>query len=163
MYRTAVAVAVSLMSSGAVGEIITIDVGLDGSQPAPPTGSLATGIASVQIDTLTRDISVQGSFSGLEGDALFGHLHGPADFGHPSPIVIFPLLIEGDFMRSGTFSADVRVSRFQFDVIMSSRSYLNIHSVAFPSGEIRGQVVIPAPAGLGVFAACGLIGTRRRR
>ena len=157
-------VCAGLCCSSAIGGIITIDdIMLDGFQPVPPTGSLATGIASIEINTSTRDIHVEGSFEGLEGDVLFGHLHGPADFGQSSPLVIFALQIDGDFMRSGTFSADVRVNQFQFNAIMDSRTYLNIHSVAHPSGEIRGQVVVPAPSTLAGIMGFGLIATRRRR
>ncbi|MGV6813468.1 MAG: CHRD domain-containing protein [Phycisphaerales bacterium] len=152
------------MSSAAMGEIIHIDdIVLDGFQPVPPTGSLASGLASVIIDTETRDISVTGSFSGLEGDVLFGHLHGPAVPGQSSNLVIFALQIQGDFMHEGTFTATQRVSPFQLNVILDSRSYLNIHSTAYPTGEIRGQVVVPTPGGLGLLAVGGLIATRRKR
>jgi hypothetical protein len=164
MFKSAVFLAFGVCASISNGELINIsDIMLDGSQTVPPTGSLATGIASVQIDTLTRDILVEGSFEGFGSNVLFGHLHGPADFGQTSPVIIFALIIESDTLRSGTFHADVRVSQFQFNVIMNSRSYLNLHSTEFSSGEIRGQVVIPAPAGLGLFAVCGMIRTRRRR
>ena len=66
-------------------------------------------------------------------------------------------------MRSGTFHASQRLSASQLSVILDSRSYLNIHTTAFLGGEIRGQIVVPAPGGLGVLALGGLVVTRRRR
>lgn len=152
------------INSAALAEIVLVnDIAIDGFQTVPPTGSLATGLAEVTIDTQTRDFTIAGSFERLEGDVLFGHLHGPADFGQPSNIVILSLEIQGDFMRSGTFTATQRISPFQLNAVLDSRSYINIHSTAYPSGEIRGQVVVPSPGGIGLFAASGLLAMRRRR
>jgi CHRD domain len=160
----AMCVSVSVCACVSHADVIQIgNIGLDGFQPVPPTGSLATGTAIMTIDTDTRDIHVEGSFEGLGSNVLFGHLHGPADIGQISPIVIFALVIESDTLRSGTFHADARVNQFQFNAIMDSRTYLNIHSTDFQSGEIRGQVIIPAPGALGVLAGAGFIGLRRRR
>lgn len=154
----------SLLGFQADAELITVtDIILDGFQPVPPTGSLGSGIASMVIDTSTRFITIEGMFWGLEGDVIFGHLHGPARIGQNSNIVITPLFIEGDFMRSGTFSVTHRVSPFQLNAILDSRSYINIHSTAFPDGEIRGQVVVPTPGGLGFVAMGALIAIRRKR
>lgn len=162
--RTILVSVISLIAAQANAEIISlIDIELNGFQTVPSTGSLATGLASVLIDTETRDFTVTGEFSGLEGDVLFGHLHGRAGFGETSNLIYMPLLIEGDFMRSGTFHASQRLSASQLSVILDSRSYLNIHTTAFLGGEIRGQIVVPAPGGLSVLALGGLVVTRRRR
>jgi len=158
------ALTTSFASSVATAEIITIDnIVLDGFQPVPPTGSLATGLATVILDTDTRDITISGSFEGLEGDVFFGHLHGPADFGQPSSNILLPLFIEGDFMRSGTFHAEERLSSFQMNAVLDSRSYLNIHSFEYPDGEIRGQIVVPAPSGIAVLGLGCIASIRRRR
>lgn len=164
MYKTITCTTLALVSTLSVGEIITINnIVLDGFQTVPPTGSLATGLASVMINTETRNITIDGTFEGLEGDVLIGHLHGPAGIGMNSALIIMPLTIGGDFGRSGTFHASQGVSQFQLNAILDSRTYINIHSLAFTDGEIRGQVIVPAPGAFGLLAMGGLIATRRKR
>ncbi len=153
-----------VLVSQANAEIIRInDIVLDGFQPVPPTGSPGIGIAHVEIDTDTRFVTINGEFSNLVGEVTFGHLHGIADFGEVGNLIFFPLTIEGDFMHSGTFHATQRVSPFQLNVILDSRSYINIHSSTNISGEIRGQIVVPSTGALSTFAMAGLIGVRRPR
>lgn len=164
MQRPILLLLIGSSAFAAQGGIITTVVHLDGFQPVPPTGSTATGIATVTVDTDTRDISVQGSFSGLTSAVSAGHIHGPADAGQSSQVVILPLVLErDDDFLSGTFTVDARLSRGQFESYLESRTYINLHTASFPAGEIRGQIVVPSPGGLGVLALGGLIGLRRRR
>jgi hypothetical protein len=52
----------------------------------------------------------------------------------------------------------------QLDNLLNGRAYINFHTVQFPSGEIRGQLVrIPEPATLALIALAfvGIYWTRR--
>ena len=153
-----------LLTAQASGDVITVsDIRLDGFQPVPPTGSLATGLASMTIDTDTRDITISGVFSGLEGPITMAHLHGPADIGQSSPLIFTFLTIETDDGFSGSFSAEDRVSSFQLNALLDSRTYLNVHTGAHPDGEIRGQVGVPAPGSAALLACLALGAAHRRR
>jgi len=50
----------------------------------------------------------------------------------------------------------------QFDGLMNNLTYLNIHSTVNPGGEIRGQVIVPAPAGLLALTVLPFAARRRR-
>ena len=155
-----------LAASAAISqaEVITLNhVVLDGFQTNPPTESPATGLATVIVDTETRDILIDGSFSGLLGTLTFGHIHGPADADQNSPIVIFPLDFVTDDGHSGTFSLDAHLTQFQLGAFLDSRTYLNLHSSEFRDGEIRGQIVVPSPSGLGLLSVGAMFAVRRRR
>jgi hypothetical protein len=50
-------------------------------------------------------------------------------------------------------------------VLAAGEAYFNIHSDQFPAGEIRGFLVVPAPATMLLFGTglAGLAGIRLRR
>lgn len=142
--------------------IITInDIAIDGLQPADPTFSTATGSATAIINTETRFVEISGTFEGLTSTAIGAHLHGPADFGEFSPRVILQIDIIGD--TSGTLSVARTVSPTNLATILDSLSYINIHTNNHPSGEIRGQVVVPAPGTAALFMLLPSLATRRSR
>jgi hypothetical protein len=103
---------------------------LDGSQSGTP--SAATGNADLTLNpdnTLTYNVTV----SGMSGNAA--HVHG-GSFGVPGGIEV-PLL-GGPTTWSGT---SLPLSSEQIDKLQDEALYINVHSGAFPGGEIRGQVI----------------------
>jgi len=124
---------------------------LSGRQEVPPVVSTGTGTATIDIATNRRQITVTVEVTGLTG-ITEAHVH----FGFPGvdgPI-IFPLasssftspltvtLTEADFLPA------VNVATFEAALLAIERGdmYVNVHTAAFPNGEIRGQV---GPASLG--------------
>ena len=132
---------------------------LQGSQEVPSNTSPGTGAVSLVIDSVTRNWSLTGSFSGLNGNANNAHIHGPAAPGvSAGPIVglSFTPATSGTLSGSGTFSAP------DYNNLVSELFYVNLHSAAFPGGELRAQLVPePSAALLGAVAGLGLL--RRRR
>ncbi|MCA9304402.1 MAG: CHRD domain-containing protein [Phycisphaerales bacterium] len=163
-YSTLVTLAVAPLAVATVaqGSIVTIrDIAIDGLQPVDPTFSTGTGNATVVINTDTRFVEISGTFEGLTSTVIGAHLHGPADFGEFSPRVILPLEFVGD--TSGSFSAARTVSPTNLGYILDSLSYINIHTNNHPSGEIRGQVVVPSPGSAGLLLLLPAFATRRSR
>jgi hypothetical protein len=76
------------------------------------------------------------TFTGLSGEVTGAHIHGPASPGENAGVVI-------PFMTglSGTITGQTNLTSAQALDLAAGRWYVNIHTVAFPGGEIRGQLM----------------------
>lgn len=150
---------------------------LSGDQEVPPVNSAATGSAALTLNDAQDRLEIAIQFAGLDldgnqtsdpGDNVTGaHIHrapagsnGPVVFGFIGPnndengdLVIDPVagrIFSGWDLNEGnnTTLAD------ELPNLFNEGLYVNIHSVEFPAGEIRGQItVIPIPATLPLLAA----------
>ncbi|MGH7288871.1 MAG: CHRD domain-containing protein, partial [Myxococcota bacterium] len=98
------------------------------------------------------------------------HFHGPAAAGVGPAGVQVPMTVLPDVfplgVTSGAFSGTAILTAAQETMFLDELLYINIHSVGtFAAGEIRGQVLLPEPATLGLLALgfAGLAWTGRRR
>jgi hypothetical protein len=75
------------------------------------------------------------TFTGLSGEVTGAHIHGPALPGENAGVVI-------PFMTgmSGTITGQTNLTSAQALDLAAGRWYVNIHTAAFPGGEIRGQL-----------------------
>jgi len=141
-----VAIAAVTATPMASADIRTFNVTISGLQEVPPNPSPGTGSATVTIDTVTRLVQVNGTFTGMTAGCTAGHLHGLAGPG-ASAGVIFGFTVSTG-ATTGNFSGSSVLSVANFNGLMNGMTYLNIHSSAFPGGELRGQVIVPAPGDL---------------
>jgi CHRD domain-containing protein len=114
--------------------IMNFSATLQGSQEVPPNGSTATGSGTMVLDTDTNMLSYNISFSGLSAPQTAAHFHGPAAPGVNAG-VIFGL---------GLGSPQIGVWNMtdqQEAWLIGGLVYVNVHTTAFPGGEIRGQVL----------------------
>ena len=127
-------------TGGTGGGPVTITVynmNLNGTLEVPSNASAATGTVMVTLDQATRDILIDGTFSGLTSPVTAAHIHGPAPAGMNAAIII-PLTITGT--TSGTVTGTATMDQAQMDMMLSGQTYVNIHSSNYPAGEIRAQV-----------------------
>ncbi len=163
---------------------------LSGPAESPPNASPGTGSATW---TLTgRILTMTGSFTGLTGTTTMAHIHcctatpragtvgvattTPSFVGFPLGVTsgVFTVILDLDLASSysaGFITANggtaTSASVALLNGMNSGRSYLNIHSTAFPGGEIRGFIeVVPEPSTYALMGT-GLLGLavagRRRR
>lgn len=170
--RAIIAVAVVLVCAPALNAA-TKKIGpfpLEGSQEVPPSGSPATGEATITFDTVTRAFSLDYQFSGLLGEVTVAHFHA-ASAGVNGPVIYWLTVAGPDSLSPplpfGVTTADSSGSgvfpEANFDDLLAGNIYINIHTTYAGAGEIRGQV-IPSPAGaLPLMSAAALLALRRRR
>ena len=169
---------------------------LSGAAESPPNASPGTGFADVTIDLDLATMHVEVSFSGLLSTTTASHIHcctavpgeGTAIVATTTPsFPDFPAgVMSGTYDRvfdlsdaatynpafitanGGTVSGAMNALLAGLD---AGQAYLNIHTVEFPAGEIRGFLAeVPAPIPepetyalmLAGLAGVGLVARRRK-
>lgn len=162
--RALAAAAAFAFAAAANASLIPFNFVITGAQEAPPTSSTATGAGQLLYDTAAQTFALDVMIFGINlADVTAYHLHNaPAGVSGPVVINLVPL---GSFQQSGLGIrlqlANVPISTFE-PQLFAGNLYFNIHTTAFGSGEIRGQIV-PAPGAAGVLALSGLFASHRRR
>ena len=138
---------------------------LDGAQEFPPTASQATATAILRLDQATNTVSVQGAYQGFTSIVQHAHLHAGPRGQNGSVLDIYA--VSGG--ASGTFTGSTTLAAGRISELLAGNLYLNVHTTAFPGGEIRGQIepsvtwnaasfaVGTAPLGIAILGARDLI------
>jgi hypothetical protein len=155
---------------------------LNGDSEAP--SSTGSGHAVVDYNPVMNDITYSLTFQNLGSDATMSHIHSGLP-GTNGPILLWffpPTLTPTPTATSGHYtgtwtpadlasqSQNPSITTFTelLSALNSGDTYVNVHSVNFPGGEIRGQLsMTPEPSSLMLvglpFALLGLIAISRRR
>jgi hypothetical protein len=119
----------------ALAETVTLKADLKGSNEVPPNASTATGKAEATLNTQTRLLTWNVTFSGLSGPVVGAHFHGPSDAGKNGGIALPFKGAESPIKGSATISDN------QAADLLAGKWYANIHTGANPGGELRGQMM----------------------
>jgi hypothetical protein len=143
--------------------------------PAQDGGGLrqGSGFATLVLSS-TNTLKITGAWGGLSAPMTLGHIHGPSGPLPSSAAVIYDLIgpgiLTGQGNTFGTYNGgSITIAPIgsytvaqQISDLNNSLWYLNIHSTAFPGGEIRGVITpVPEPSTL-ALAGLGALGVIRR-
>ena len=126
------------------------NVDLDGAQAG--TASTFTGSGTVTLNGAENQITVAVTHNVPNGNVTAGHIHqgAPAVSGP----VIFPFA-NGQSPINEVFA----ITAPQVAILKAEGYYVNIHTVAFGGGEIRGQIVNPPlPTPINPFVLVSVVG-----
>ncbi|MCA9838148.1 MAG: CHRD domain-containing protein [Trueperaceae bacterium] len=116
----------------------SFDASLSGGAEVPAVTTSGTGSATAVLSGNT--ITVTGTYSGLSGPATAAHIHGPAAKDATAGVVLALTAAEGTTAGSGTLSGTGTLTDAQITQLRDGLYYINVHTAANASGEIRGQL-----------------------
>jgi len=106
---------------------------VNGAQEVPSNTSAGVGIGVFAVDTVADVVSYRIVYAGLTAPEAAAHIHGFAGPGFNAGVLqALPL----GTLKCGTWN----YTPAQEAGILAGNTYVNIHSTAFPGGEIRGQI-----------------------
>ena len=121
------------MKSDAMMPMAPAAANLSGAQEVPPNPSSATGKSTIMV---AADKSVSGEVSYWGMTATMAHIHEAAPGVNGG--VVVPLTKSADDMFS--VPAGAKLNDAQYASYMAGNLYVNVHSAAYPGGEIRVQL-----------------------
>ncbi|PRO72007.1 hypothetical protein C6Y40_18975 [Alteromonas alba] len=124
------------------GQIVTDDMAvvtfmLDGKQEVPAVTTLADGYGYALVSTATYDLDLVIYTEDVEATAA--HIHTGRVGNNGDVLVALEQSMEDTSMWMTP--EDTMINEDIFAVLASGGHYVNVHSDAFPNGEIRGQIL----------------------
>ena len=168
--RCATALAIVLfLGATSFGQII-LHADLSGLQEVPPNASPATGTFDGVLSGGPGSwvLTYTNSMTGLLAPCSDSHIHmapagtngGVVHHYDNKPIGQTTAVWSGDWR----FDDAAPLTDALANAIIAGNTYSNVHSQAFPGGEIRGQIfVVPEPGSVGLILVAGAMALRRTK
>ncbi|MBL8760014.1 MAG: CHRD domain-containing protein [Phycisphaerae bacterium] len=116
------------------GQVVTHVASLDAAQEVPPNASPARGFGLFMYDNVNNTLDYYIAYNGLTAAETAAHIHGFARIGVNAGV------------RHALPAGNLKVGTWNFtdadeENLFHGMTYVNVHSVNFGGGEIRGQIV----------------------
>lgn len=115
-------------------ETVALKAVLSATAEVPPNESTGTGQGTFTYNTATKQLRFTITYRGLTGPATAGHIHGPAAPGANAGVVV-PFAVPETPITGTAMLTDAQAA-----ALLAGQMYVNIHTDANKSGEIRGQI-----------------------
>jgi hypothetical protein len=115
---------------------------LSGGGEAPPNTSAGKAHLEGTLDTDTNTLTWTVTYSALTGAPIGAHFHGPVSYIGLTSEENAPIQVGTPGNMASPFKGSATIDDTQKKDLKGGRWYFNIHTPAFPAGEIRGPVVM---------------------
>ncbi|MCF3946319.1 CHRD domain-containing protein [Acidiphilium iwatense] len=105
-------------------------------KPAAGVTSKGTGTMTGRYNSKTHMLYWHVTYSHLSSKVTAAHFHGPAKPGANGPVLV---PISGP--HASPINGKAKITSAEAKTILGGMSYVNVHTVKVPAGEIRGQVM----------------------
>jgi len=105
-------------------------------------GASGFGTLTLVHTQLTMNVT----YRGLSGPATMAHIHGPATSGGSAGVLVDLAPVGAPYDSGGNLSGTVALTPTQLGYVIDGLTYINFHTDANQSGELRGQILPQATA-----------------